>query len=86
MRSTPSRAVLTSNRYSGFDRARSRELPGHSLYIVTKRLIKRSTERWDAPSHDLLEEVYDALAEKVNDLVDDHFLRFRYGRLYHDVK
>jgi len=78
--------MLTSNRYSGFNRARSRELPGHSLYIVTKRLIKISTERWDAPGHNLLEEVYDALVERVNNLVDNHFLRFRYGRLYHDVK
>jgi len=68
------------------NRARARELPGHSLYIVTKRLIKRSTEQWDAPSYELLQEVYDNLAREVNKRVDDYFHRFRYGRLHQDVK
>jgi hypothetical protein len=56
------------------------------LYIVTKRLVKKSIEQWGAPSHDLLEKVYEILAEKVNKAVDDHFLPFRYGRLHQHVK
>ena len=45
-----------------------------------------STDQWEAPSHELLENVYDILAKEVNKMVDDHFQRFRYGRLHHDVK
>jgi len=68
------------------NRARARELPGHSLFIVTKRLIKISTQQWDSPSYELLQKVYNVLAKEVNRTVDDHFHRFRYGRLHQDVK
>lgn len=44
------------------------------------------TEKWGAPSHNLLEKVYDALVKEVNQMVDDHFHRFRYGGLYQRVK
>lgn len=72
--------------YSLFARARSRELPDHSLYIVTKRLIKVSIERWAGPSHDLLEEVYDILAREVNEMIDVRFYPYRYGGLHQRVK
>lgn len=68
------------------DKARARELLGHSLFIVTKRLIRLSTEQWAEPSHELLADVNDILVGGVNKAIDDHFLRFRYGHLYHDVK
>ena len=76
----------TSHEYSLFYRARSRELPNHSLYIVTKRLIKVATEKWDTPSHDLLEEVYDILVREVNQMVDERFHDFRYGDLHQRVR
>lgn len=69
-----------------FGRVRARELPDHSSYIVTKRLIKVSTEQWDTPSCDLLEKVYDILVKKVNKMVDDRFHRFCNGGLYQLVK
>ena len=56
------------------------------MYIVTERLIKTSTEQWGAPSRRLLEKVYNILAEKVTEVLDDHFLPFRYGRLHQNVK
>lgn len=56
------------------------------MFIVTKRLVKISTEKWEIPSHDLLEDVYGILAREVNTTVDNHFRRFTYGRLHHDVK
>jgi len=68
------------------DKARSRELPDHSLHIVTKRLIKISIEQWDDPCHELLEKVYDILAKKVNKMLDDRFHRFQYGGLHQRVK
>jgi hypothetical protein len=67
-------------------RARAREFPGHTFFIVTKRLIKKSTEQWETPSHDLLGVVYGILSREVNKMVDDHFQRFRYGRLHQNVK
>lgn len=76
----------TSHFYSSINRARTRELPAHDLYIVTKRLIKISTEQWDDPSHDLLQEVYDALVWEVNKMVDDRFHPFQYGGLHQSVK
>lgn len=74
------------HQYSIFDRARSRELPDHSLYIVTKRLIKASIEQWDGPSYDMLEEVYNILAREVNEMIDVHFHPYQYGGLYQRVK
>jgi len=68
------------------NRARARELPGHSLFIVTKRLIKKSTEKWEAPSYKLLQSVYHVLTKETNRMVDEHFHRFRCGRLHQDVK
>ena len=69
-----------------FDRARTRELPDHYSYIVTKRLIMISTEKWSAPSHDLLGKVYEILVREVNKMTDDRFRRFRYGGLHQRVK
>ncbi|KAF9783799.1 P-loop containing nucleoside triphosphate hydrolase protein [Thelephora terrestris] len=68
------------------DVARAREFPGHTFFIVTKRLIKKSTEQWETPSHDLLGVVYDILSREANKMVDDHFQRFRYGRLHQNLK
>jgi len=68
------------------DKARARELPDHALYIVTKRLIKISTDKWGDPSHDLLEDVYRILVGRVNDVIDNHFPRSRYERLHQDVR
>jgi len=68
------------------DKARMRELPDHYSYIVTKRLIMVSTEKWGSPSHDLLGKVYDILVREVNKMTDDHFRRFRYGGLHQRVK
>lgn len=75
-----------SHEYSLFNRARARELPDHCLYIVTKRLIKTSTERWGTPSRTLLETVYDILSKEVNKMVDEHFHDFQYGGLHQRVK
>lgn len=69
-----------------FYRARARELPGHSLFIVTKRLVKISTEQWEVPSYTLLQKVYNVLVKEVNRMVDERFQRFQYGRLHQDVK
>ena len=45
-----------------------------------------STERWDTPSHNLLEVVYDALVGEVNEMVDDRFHDYQYGGLHQRVK
>ena len=76
----------TSHRSLTLFRARARELPGHTLFIVTKRLIKTSINKWEGPSHALLAEVYNVLVEEVNGMVDDRFKSFQYGRLHQDVK
>lgn len=65
--------------------ARARELPGHTFFIVTKKLIKTSTDQWESPSHGLLDKAYANLSREVNRIVDSHFRNFRYGRLHHDV-
>jgi hypothetical protein len=76
----------TCSWYSTFFRARARELPGHSLFVVTKRLIKVSTDQWEVPSYGLLRNVYQVLVKEVNGMVDERFSNFRYGRLHQDVK
>ena len=78
--------LLNSADHSLFHRARTRELPDHYSYIVTKRLIMISTEKWGDPSHELLEKVYGILAREVNKMTDDRFHRFRYGGLHQRVK
>ena len=84
MRGTP--PPLDSADLSLFNRARTRELPDHYSYIVTKWLIMMSTEKWGDPSRELLGKVYDILAREVNKMTDDHFHRFRYGGLHQRVK
>ena len=69
-----------------FDRARARELPDHTSFVVTKRLITGSIEKWGDPSYDLLEKVYDILVKRVNTILDNRFERYQYGGLHYHVK
>lgn len=86
VRDTPFEPPRPPSWHSTISRARARELPGHSLFIVTKRLIKKSTEKWEAPSYELLQSVYRVLTKETNRMIDEHFHRFRCGRLHQDVK
>ena len=67
-------------------RAKTRELPDNYPFVVTRRLIKQAIEKWVDPSHELFEEEYAILAERVNGMVEDHFSPFVHGGLYHRVK
>ena len=86
MRDPPSRTVSTSQQYSLFDRARAREFADHYSFIVTKRLIKGATKKWDAPCRDLTGEVYKILVREVNEMLDSRFHAFQYGGLHQRVK
>ena len=43
-------------------------------------------EKWVDPSHELFEEEYAILAERVNAMVEERFAPFVHGGLYHRVK
>ena len=74
------------HKYLLFDRARARELPDHTSFVVTRRLITESIEQWGDPSRDLLEKVYGVLVKRVNVILDDRFERFQYGGLHYHIK
>ena len=67
-------------------RAKTRELPDNYPFVVTRRLIKQAMEKWVDPSHELFEEEYAILAERVNAMVEERFAPFVHGGLYHRVK
>ena len=54
--------------------------------MVTRGLIKQAIEGWADPSHELFEEEYAILVERVNGMIEEHFSSFAHGGLYHRAK
>lgn len=67
-------------------RAKTRELPDNYPFVVQRKFIEEAIKRWTDPSHELFEAEYAILAERVNGMVEDHFLSYDHGGLYHRVK
>lgn len=55
------------------NRAKTRELPDHYPFVVTKNLINNVTEQWEQPSHDLFEDIFLILSKFVAKVVGEHF-------------
>lgn len=67
-------------------RAKTRELPDNYPFVVTRRLIKQTIQKWDDPSRELFEAEYAVLVERVNSMIEENFASFVHGGLYHRVK